>query len=66
MALPISILIVGRYRVRSNGEISEGILRRCFNYGKIIVYIISYQKQIVWIRKWLEHGSGISGRSRII
>ena len=39
-------------------------MRRCFNYGKIILYIIGYRKQIVWIRKCLERGFGISGRRR--
>ena len=38
-------------------------MRRCFNYGKIILYIIGYRKQIVWIRKCLERGFDISGRS---
>ena len=35
MPLPISILIVGWYKVRSNDEIPEEILRLCLYYGKI-------------------------------
>ena len=66
MPLPISILIVGWYKVRSNDEIPEEILRLCLYYGKITLYIINFQKQVVWIRKWLERGFGINGRNRII
>ena len=52
--------------MRSNDEIPEEILRLCLYYGKITLYIINFQKQVVWIRKWLARGSGINGRNSII